>query len=228
MTARLAQNKLFVVLALAALAILAFGAASAAMGSSWIGSTVTGSQLPRERAELVDGYVAWDVHDASGALVASGGSANEITQAGLDALLGEIGNGATFGYIGILQDNAGACTLPNYGPNCVLADATHFNGDRVREVGVLIGPVAGDDGDLPASVIAEFSEDHRVKGVASFAFEAIGADGREIDAIVLTSSSAGGVKPDAATLFAFNNTGWTIPTAGSTITFRWYIGVLAD
>jgi len=221
MTARLAQNKLFVVLALAALAILAFGAASAAMGSSWIGSTVTGSQLPRERAELVDGYVAWEVHDASGALVASGGSANEITQAGLDYLLGRVGVGGEYTHVGILQ--GGSCTLAAYAAECDLASGADFAGERVLAVTDLIGPVDGDDGALPDGA---FTEDHRVKGVASGAFEA-DDDNVNIAAIVLTSASAD-AKPGEATLFAFNNTGWSVPTAGSTITFRWYIGVVAD
>jgi len=222
MTARLAQNKLFVVLALAALAILAFGAASAAMGSSWIGSTVTSSQLPRERAELVDGYVAWEVHDASGALVASGGSANEITQAGLDYLLGEIGAGGNYTHIGILQ--GGACALDAYG-SCSIASDADFDGARVLAVTNLF------DGDIvagnAAGVPVGFTADHRVRGVESGAFLADG-DNVAIDAIVLTSASADSL-PDLATVFAFNDDpGWTVPNAGSTITFRWYIGVVAD
>jgi len=222
MTGRLVQNKLFMVLALAALAIAGVGVASAAMGGISTGGTVSNLTQPREGAELVDGYVAWEIHDRSGALVSTGGSANEITQAGLDYLLGRVGVGGQYTHIGILQ--GGSCTLAAYDADCALASGTDFTGDRVLVVTDLIGPVDGDDAALPA---AAFTAAHRVKGVASGAFEA-DADSVSIDGIVLTSSSAGGTKPLASTLFAFNDTGWSVPTAGSTITFRWYIGVLDD
>src|SRR5690606_32136502 len=111
MALRLARNKLVLVLALGALAIVALGAASAAFGGIGNGGVVSNFTQPREGAELVDGYVAWEVRDADGALVATGGRANEITQASLDYLLGRVGTGGQYTHIGILQ-----------GASCALAD----------------------------------------------------------------------------------------------------------
>lgn len=215
MTARLAQNKMFVVLGVAVLALLAVSAVTAALSSNGT------SPLPGLNSSAgVKGFVNWEIHDRDGNLV-SGGHSNEIAVAGLDnALKFVVGNAvggapAAYNQIAVLQDDT-ACVLADYDTDCIIAADGDIDGVRVR---------AATSDDAPAAGSGAFTG-YRVITVESTAFVAE-VDNVDIDAIVLTSSSADS-KPALSTVFAFNDNGaagWNIPTAGSTITFRWTVGI---
>lgn len=85
MTARLSNNKLFLLLAVAALSLLGWSIAMGAMGG--------GSEAPAGGTGgfgnfSVKGYVSYAVHDADGNLIAESLNPNTITDDGLAALAG--------------------------------------------------------------------------------------------------------------------------------------------
>lgn len=218
MSARLADNKMFIVLALAALAVLAASAASVVMGDDGpAGLTAPNSSVG------VKGFVDWEIRDANGNFI-SGGHSNEIIEAGLDnALKFVVGNtvgGAPAAYnnIAVLQTAGDNDDFTDYAA-MVIADDADIDGVRVRPATSASAPGAG-TGDFAG---------FRTITVTSTPFMAED-DNITIDAIVLTSAS-GDSKPGASTVFAFNSNGgagWSIPTAGSTITFNWTVGIQED